>query len=376
MTPSFTCITCCVAFRTPEIQRAHYKTDWHRYNLKRKVAELPAVTAEDFEQKVLKQRYLDAENAKDKTVSCIICKKNFSTLKSYENHVNSKRHKERLQTEGAKPEVRKKIVAKLKEIKQPKETEELVEDEFNESDIETDSEVEEVSSDEWNEDDEDNPINNNVCLFCHNMSDSLVDNLKHMSENHSFFIPDLEYCVDVKGFLLHLGVKVFYDHICLWCNGKCYQSLHAVQKHMIDKGHTNILHEGEALVEFSPYYDYSSSYPDNEDTNPDEEVDEVTVLDGSDYQLVLPSGSVIGHRSLMRYYKQNLDPKRGILVQHKVNQVLTTYKKFGYTPSEKETAQRKARDIKFMNKMQQKFSTQLGCKANKLQKHFRPQVNF
>lgn len=43
---SFTCISCHVAFKEASIQREHYKTDWHRYNLKRKVVDLPPVTAE------------------------------------------------------------------------------------------------------------------------------------------------------------------------------------------------------------------------------------------------------------------------------------------------------------------------------------------
>ena len=54
--PTFTCITCRVAFADADLQRSHYKTDWHRYNLKRKVANLPHVTAEGFNQRVLAQR--------------------------------------------------------------------------------------------------------------------------------------------------------------------------------------------------------------------------------------------------------------------------------------------------------------------------------
>jgi len=42
--------------RAAELQKTHYKTDWHRYNLKRKVADLPPVTAENFQQRVLAQR--------------------------------------------------------------------------------------------------------------------------------------------------------------------------------------------------------------------------------------------------------------------------------------------------------------------------------
>jgi hypothetical protein len=49
----FTCLACQVVFPTAESQRVHYVTDWHRYNLKRKVAELPPVTSEVYNQKVL-----------------------------------------------------------------------------------------------------------------------------------------------------------------------------------------------------------------------------------------------------------------------------------------------------------------------------------
>jgi pre-60S factor REI1 len=52
----FTCINCSIAFNNSESQREHYKTDWHRYNLKRKVADLPAVTLTDFNQRVQFQK--------------------------------------------------------------------------------------------------------------------------------------------------------------------------------------------------------------------------------------------------------------------------------------------------------------------------------
>lgn len=46
--------------------------------------------------------------------------------------------------------------------------------------------------------------------------------------------------------------------VCLWCNerGRAFQSLDAVQKHMRDKGHCKMLHEGEAMLEYSDFYDY------------------------------------------------------------------------------------------------------------------------
>jgi pre-60S factor REI1 len=53
---SFTCISCLVAFDTGEDQRNHYKTDWHRYNLKRKVAEMTPVTQVEFAKRLEMQQ--------------------------------------------------------------------------------------------------------------------------------------------------------------------------------------------------------------------------------------------------------------------------------------------------------------------------------
>lgn len=56
----YTCIACGVGFGTGEDQRGHYKTDWHRYNLRRKVAGLPPITADTFRTRVLAQQALNA----------------------------------------------------------------------------------------------------------------------------------------------------------------------------------------------------------------------------------------------------------------------------------------------------------------------------
>jgi pre-60S factor REI1 len=47
----YTCLACQVAFKSGEGQRTHYRSEWHRYNLKRKVVSLPPVTSEQFNSK-------------------------------------------------------------------------------------------------------------------------------------------------------------------------------------------------------------------------------------------------------------------------------------------------------------------------------------
>jgi pre-60S factor REI1 len=92
-----TCMTCSVAFKEADGQRDHYKTDWHRYNLKRKVAELPPVSESDFKSRMDKheeQRKLVAGETKRPSGYCVACSKSFATDKAYENHLNSKKHLE------------------------------------------------------------------------------------------------------------------------------------------------------------------------------------------------------------------------------------------------------------------------------------------
>lgn len=194
---SFTCITCRVAFGDGETQRLHYKCDWHRYNLKRKVAELPPVTSEEFQRRVLQQRQTDNEQLIDKSIHCTACRKSFGNEKAFENHLNSKKHKEneKIITESSESEVVIKVPAKRKESET---TATITED---------DSDYEEVDSDEW-EDDTENPIDQNNCLFCPHHSRGLLKNVQHMTIEHSFFVPDIEYCVDLRGLLVYLGGKI------------------------------------------------------------------------------------------------------------------------------------------------------------------------
>ena len=90
---SYSCISCRVSFAGGELQRVHYKSDWHRYNLKRKVAELPPVTQEVFNEKLAQQQKEQSEEKKDTTQFCSICSKSFSNQNAYMNHLKSKKHK-------------------------------------------------------------------------------------------------------------------------------------------------------------------------------------------------------------------------------------------------------------------------------------------
>ena len=230
-----TCITCRVGFRDGDLQRDHYKSDWHRYNLKRKVVDLAPVTVENFAERVALQEAQQVGEAKDTSRYCTVCKKNYGNAKAYNNHLTSKKH---LQLSlGADSNV-----IQIEEVPKPDETAlannpdkiGLVEEKVKggkhfppppiplahpKRKPETEMEVDNDDEDSW-EEVEGYPIPVNQCLFCENESEDMESNLQHMSHQHSFFIPDIEYCTDVEGFLDYLGEKVGEGMICLWCNGK------------------------------------------------------------------------------------------------------------------------------------------------------------
>ena len=72
------CICCRVAFESPEEHRTHYQSDWHCYNLKRKVAKLPPLTQPEF---VERKKTADDEKAAQKNK-----KRNKTSKKQQKNH--------------------------------------------------------------------------------------------------------------------------------------------------------------------------------------------------------------------------------------------------------------------------------------------------
>mmetsp|Transcript_131 Transcript_131/g.173 ORF Transcript_131/g.173 Transcript_131/m.173 type:complete len:304 (+) Transcript_131:303-1214(+) len=174
-----------------------------------------------------------------------------------------------------------------------------------------------------------------TCLFCHTKQkanfEDIETNIKHMFLKHGLYIPERKYLVDLEGLIRYLGEKIGLGNICLCCS---YQgkNIEAVREHMLIKRHMRLPYETEdEKLEVSEFYDFSSTYDDNIDNksaneedwediseNEDEEDgesdEELSPADNALYpnghELVLPSGVVVGHRSLARYYRQNLAPER------------------------------------------------------------------
>ncbi|XP_031299310.2 cytoplasmic 60S subunit biogenesis factor ZNF622 isoform X1 [Camelus dromedarius] len=470
---TYTCNTCRVALYDAEAQRAHYKTDWHRYNLRRKVAGMAPVSAEGFQERVRAQRALAEPESKGAATYCAVCSKKFASFKAYENHLKSRRHVELekkavsrkvaimneknlekglgvdsvdkdavnaaiQQAIKAQPSTSPKKAPLVPEAESPspvavaaggrgtqqrapaekpprlqwfeqqakKLAKQQGEEESEEDldgddweDLDSDEELECEDAEAMDEEEEQDaeeeeagvsapvgaiPVTD--CLFCPHHSSSLMKNVAHMTKVHSFFIPDIEYLSDLKGLIKYLGEKVGVGKICLWCNekGKSFYSTEAVQAHMNDRSHCKLFTDGDALLEFADFYDFRSSYPDHkEGEDPDETEDlpsgKTLEYDDETMELILPSGARVGHRSLMRYYKQRFGLSRAVAVaknQKAVGRVLQQYRALGWTGSTGAALMRQ-RDMQYVQRMKAKWMLKTGMQNNAIrQKHFRPQVLF
>ena len=163
-----------------------------------------------------------------------------------------------------------------------------------------------------------------VCIFCNRSYRDVDGAVRHMLRHHGFFIPDADFLIDLPGLVTYCNEKVKLGGMCLYCNGrgKQFGSYVDVQRHMEDKSHCKLLYEpGEDKEEFASYYDFTTSYPDDDGMDEDEDdgdamsedeeeeeeeegVEQETAYVSDLGELVLPDGKVLGSRQYRRYYQQ------------------------------------------------------------------------
>ena len=109
------------------------------------------------------------------------------------------------------------------------------------------------------------------CLFCNYDSPTPALNVLHMERIHGMFIPEKQYLVDLEGLLRNLQERVFDLNECLTC-GKVKANTFAVQTHMRDTAHCRIPYTSEEeQLDIGEYYDFRSTYSDDEDDEDDDE---------------------------------------------------------------------------------------------------------
>lgn len=175
------------------------------------------------------------------------------------------------------------------------------------------------------------------CLFCPKILSSLNFNLAHMQKAHGLFIPTtiddgaLTLAVDIETLVRYMYLVIFGYQECLFC-GTLRANVHAVQQHMMGKGHCRIelqtqgsewrdFYETAEVEPNEPQEDdgqYSGSEYDHSDDNVGISVaprsSTVPTVE-QDRSLRLSSGRVLAHRNVLSpknpHRKPLTEKKRG-----------------------------------------------------------------
>lgn len=289
------------------------QSDWHRYNLKRRVASLPPLTSEVFAEKVLANKATAAATAARASFEkrCEPCDKTYYSEGAYVNHLGSQKHKQLVARfrgfEGGETDSMADSTFTLGETLETASTvtvgDTAAERDFEEvveavrqtniaepvdpvarphhptpsaasgrptqaNDESSDDEDDDADEDE---DDYDHKADVNMCLFCNYVSPTLNLNVNHMSKQHGCFIPETDYLVDLAGLINYLSETVIVLHQCLYCHKQLHTDK-GVQTHMRDRGHCMIAYSTEdEQMEIGEFYDFRSTYSDDESDDGDDE---------------------------------------------------------------------------------------------------------
>ncbi|CRG98169.1 zinc finger protein, putative [Plasmodium gallinaceum] len=218
----YNCYTCNIQIYNFSFFRYHFKSEWHKYNLKRKLLNLNSINELTFNEK-LKNLKINQENKEEK-----------ENNNHKKNSNNNKKKKE------------KKSNSEFYNHKKLNNT-----SDFNKIKYATKEDILLKKNVKY-----DNPL---VCFFDNRIFNSIEENIKHMNDDHTFFIPDEKYVTDIKKIILTIGKKIYEENMCIYCfkYSKCVKS---IQEHMICKGHTKI--HDDFFVFIEKYYDFSKTYVD------------------------------------------------------------------------------------------------------------------
>jgi hypothetical protein len=250
----------------------HYKSDWHRYNLRRRAAGLQPITKDVFDKVVLAA---NSKNKPNEPKQDHLKKKDVTTTTTTSNNNNNNNKPTTNQQQQQPPIITERNVDRL-----------IVEASQNF--------MYDPRCCLWDRNSKLNTNNNNNN---NKISPDIETNLDHMHREHGFYIPDMQYVINVEGLLRYCAEKIWVGRICLFCD-KSFRSGEATAVHMTTKGHCRIPWETEDdIEEYGDFYDFSKMDSEKLDLEVDPLTEEL-VLKGEDGEEIR-----VGHSDMrFRYH--------------------------------------------------------------------------
>lgn len=408
-TAGFTCNTCAVRFVTAELQRQHMRTDWHRYNLKRRVAQLPSISSDVFAEKVLAAQEEEVSNDEDEFGFPVTHRKVKGERQLTKKEIRQQarwaaRGRSDLFEDGALERTASPAsVASTYSEFSLGDSEHYSDfdtgSEFNYSDGTADlasndsEEGTDVSSDEEVDEGPLEILPNHYCFYCGKNNEEIEQNIRHMTHAHGLYVPERSYLVNLDGLLTFVNEVITIDNECLTC-GFQGRSLESVRQHMISKGHCRIPYESkEERLTIAEFYNFKVAEPTKSlsskkvsfqapsksgaESSPVDvrlrEEDGYTIVDTENspdsMELTLPSGTRVGHRAMARYHRQSLPGPRELDESTKTVALVDRRFAPGLTTTEVTKQEKQAQRIE--NKARNTYERRTNTKRVNNQEHFR-----
>ena len=249
------CNHCMFNCENYEKMKEHYKSEFHKYNLNRVTMNLSPIDYETYlKKKELFMKKMEEQKSKEKLDSnnnvnlyCDVCDKKFNCSNKLNEHLNSKNHKKKIQEQS------KKKINNNVNINDNKDNN----NNNNEEEIKTESKAENNNNEKPKEEKKllTTLDNINICLFCNTELENLEKNIFHMINIHHLDVPFIFAIKNYTALIKLMSKKIFTYHACLTCDTQKFQSIKALQSHMLDKNHVSI--NNNDLDEYLfKYYNY------------------------------------------------------------------------------------------------------------------------
>ena len=243
------CNHCMFNCENYEKMKEHYKSEFHKYNLNRVTMNLSPINYETYlKKKELFMKKIEEEKNKEKLNSnknvnlyCDLCDKKFNCSNKLNEHLNSKAHKKKTQEQS-----KKKI----------NDNNNNIENNNNEDEIKTESKTEKDNNEKKEEKKLLTTLDNiNICLFCNEELENLEKNIFHMINIHHLDVPFIFAIKNYTALIKLMSKKIFTYRACLTCDSQKFQSIKALQSHMLDKNHVSI-NDNDLDEYLYKYYNY------------------------------------------------------------------------------------------------------------------------
>jgi pre-60S factor REI1 len=186
----------------------HYKSDWHKYNLKRREAGLPLLLEADFNARLAAALSLRQGQEEERNGTSHLKKGKKQKQKNKNNNKN-------VPSSGNGVVAKSQAAAydKMKEDDADKNDETKEEENETMETDELENEQHAMHDAEKEDGDDDIVIDPKQCLFDHHFSASVEANVDRMYRKYGLFVPDREFLTDLEGLVGYCHEKIKLGHM-------------------------------------------------------------------------------------------------------------------------------------------------------------------